>query len=122
LAASLLFGVSGGEEIKMPVPALREPWQIKHDCAAKLKRIRTSRDLTAILGWLLGGTSVSSRIEQLRITSDHRLLVRMEEGVDLVAAEMDLIHNVHGVAKAAGFDGDELGYLLAQVAKIKRRR
>jgi hypothetical protein len=122
LAASLLFGVSVGKEIKMPVPALREPWQIRHDCAAKLKRIRTSKDLTAILAWLLGETSVSSRIEQLRITSDHRLLVRMEEGVDLVAAEMDLIRNVHGVAKAAGLDGDELGYLLAQVAKIKRRR
>jgi hypothetical protein len=37
----------------------------------------------------------------------------------LGAAE-DLIRNVHGIAKTAGLDGDELGYILAVIAKIKR--
>ena len=35
-----------------------------------------------------------------------------------LGAEADLIRNVHGIAKTAGLDGDELGYILA--AKIKR--
>ena len=34
----------------------------------------------------------------------------------------DLIRNIHGVAKVAGLDGDEVGYLVAKVAEIKRRR
>lgn len=37
-----------------------------------------------------------------------------------LGAEEDLIRNVHGIAKTAGLDGDELGYLLAAIAKIKR--
>ena len=37
-----------------------------------------------------------------------------------LGAEEDLIRNVHGIAKTAGLDGDELGYILAAIAKIKR--
>jgi hypothetical protein len=47
----------------------------------------------------------------------------MEGEVDfnyVVGAEEDLIRNVHGIAKTAGLDGDELGYLLAAIAKIKK--
>ena len=32
----------------------------------------------------------------------------------------DLIRNIHGVAEVAELNGDELGYLLKRVAKIKR--
>jgi len=38
-----------------------------------------------------------------------------------LGAADDLLRNVHGVAKVAELDGDELGYLLGRVAKIKRR-
>lgn len=34
----------------------------------------------------------------------------------------DLIRNIHGVAPVAELDGDEVGYLVAKVAEIKRRR
>jgi hypothetical protein len=34
----------------------------------------------------------------------------------------DLLRNIHGLAPVAELDGDELGYLVARVAEIKRRR
>jgi len=34
----------------------------------------------------------------------------------------DLIRNIHGVAPIAELDGDEIGYLVAKVAEIKRQR
>ena len=55
--------------------------------------------------------------------TDKGLLARTEGEVThklLLGAEEDLIRNVHGIAKTAGLDGDELGYLLAAIAKIKR--
>ena len=39
-----------------------------------------------------------------------------------LGAADDLLRIVHGVAKVAGLDGDELGYLLGRVAEIQRRR
>ncbi len=35
---------------------------------------------------------------------------------------IDLIRNIHGVGPVAELDGDEVGYLVAKVAEIKRRR
>jgi hypothetical protein len=32
-----------------------------------------------------------------------------------------LIKNIHGVASVGELDGDEVGYLVAKVAEIKRR-
>jgi hypothetical protein len=37
----------------------------------------------------------------------------------LGAAE-DLLKNIHGVAPVAELDGDEIGFLVAKVAEIKR--
>jgi hypothetical protein len=37
-----------------------------------------------------------------------------------IGAEADLVRNIHGIAKVAGLDGDELGYLLAMVAEARR--
>ena len=34
----------------------------------------------------------------------------------------DLLRNIHSLAPVAELDGDELGYLIARVAEIKRRR
>lgn len=34
---------------------------------------------------------------------------------------IDLIRNIHGVAAVAELDGDEVGYLVAKVAEIKRQ-
>jgi len=119
----------------MTEPVLREPEQIRQDCAAKLRPIETSgmvfsehlssrRDnmFTAILGCLLNEDWAEPRIEQLLLT-DKCLLARTEDQVThklFLGAEEDLIRNVHGIAKTAGLDGDELGYVLAAIAKIKR--
>lgn len=38
-----------------------------------------------------------------------------------LGASEDLIKNIHGVAPVAELDGDEIGYLVARVAEIKRQ-
>jgi hypothetical protein len=37
-------------------------------------------------------------------------------------AHPNLVKNVHGVAKVAELDGDEVGYLVGKIAEIKRQR
>jgi hypothetical protein len=115
-------GIPAGLCANRAEPAVRKPEQIRHDCAAKLKPVQTSKELTAILGRLLGETWTSPRIVELRIVPDHRLILRMEGGSDLVATEMEVLHNIHGIANVAKLDEDELGYLLAQIAKIREPR
>ena len=39
-----------------------------------------------------------------------------------LGASVDLIKNIHGVAPVAELDGDEVGFLVAKVAEIKRQR
>ena len=106
----------------MTEPTLREPDQIRQDCARKLFPIETSGMFTAVLGCLLGEDWAMPGIEQLNMTSKC-LMARLkgEAGFNyIIGDEEDLIRNVHGIAKTARLDGDELGYLLAAIAKIKR--
>ncbi|MEI7687574.1 MAG: hypothetical protein WCL32_21410 [Planctomycetota bacterium] len=59
------------------------------------------------------------------ITPDSHILGRCEGEAAFKAflgASVDLIKNIHGVAPVAGLDGDEIGYLVAKVAEIKRQR
>ena len=77
----------------------------------------------AILGYFLKETWTQPRIEEVRFSRKDRLLARVEGEVifkAVLATKAELIWNVHEVAKAAGLDGDELGYLLAKIAEIKR--
>jgi hypothetical protein len=109
----------------MSDPALREPEQIRSDCARKLRAVQVSAHFEAILGCLLGEDWTTPRLVELLITPDGHLLGRLDEqaGFDVfVGASEDLLRNVHGVAKVAGLDGDETGYLLGKIAEIKRRR
>lgn len=106
----------------MTESTLREPEQICQDCARKLRRVKTTGMFRAILGYMLGEDWTRPRIKQLMIT-DHRLLARLEGEVAhrrLIGAEKDLIRNVHRIVKAAGLDGDEVGYLLGKIAEMKR--
>jgi len=101
---------------------LREPEQIREDCARKLRSIETSGMFSAILGCLLGEDWSKPRIAELRISPDRCLLARVEGEATFKAflgAEADLIRNVHGIAEVAGLDGDEIGYLLGKIAEIK---
>jgi hypothetical protein len=59
------------------------------------------------------------------LTSDGMLLGRCEgepEFRAFLGSADDLLRNIHGLAPVAELDGDELGYLLARVAAIKRQR
>ncbi len=102
----------------------REPDQIRRDCARKLKAVEVSGQFSAILACLLDEKGwTSPRIDDLFLSPDHCLLARIGGQVShdvFLGAEQDLIRNIHGLAKVAELDGDEVGYLLGRVAKIKR--
>ncbi|MDY0170049.1 MAG: hypothetical protein RBS80_26125 [Thermoguttaceae bacterium] len=101
----------------------REPDQIRQDCARKLSEVKVSDQFTAILACLLEEDWTTPRIEELFLSPDHCLVARVAGQTShktFLGAEKDLVRNIHGVAKVAELDGDELGYLLGRVAKIKR--
>ncbi len=101
----------------------REPEQIRKDCASKLREVKVSDQFTAILGCLLDEEWTTPRIEDLYLSPSRCLLARVTGQVShktFLGAEEDLIRNIHGLAKVAELDGDEVGYLLGRVAKIKR--
>ncbi len=104
---------------------IREPDQIRHDCAGKLRGVEVSAHFQAILGCLLGEDWTTPRLLEMVITPDGAILGRCDGQPGLstfLGASADLLKNVHGVAEVAGLDGDEVGYLLGRVAEIKRRQ
>jgi hypothetical protein len=104
---------------------IREPDQIRRDCADKLRAVqisdhsgRSSVACSVRTGPLHGWSKWSS-------TPDGHLLGRCEGEAAFKAflgASEDLIGNLHGVAPVAELDGDEIGFLVAKVAEIKRQR
>ena len=67
------------------------------------------------------GTSLA----ELVATPDGMLLGRCKDEPDFrrfLGSVDDLLRIIHGLAPVAELDGDELGYLVARVAEIKRRR
>lgn len=104
---------------------IREPNQIRQDCARKLRAVQVSDHFQAILGCLLGEDWTTPRLVEMVITPDGHLLGRCEGDEAhkaFLGASADLIKNIHGVAPVAELDGDEVGYLVAKVAEIKRQR
>ncbi len=104
---------------------IRNPNQIRTDCARKLAAVRVSDHFRAILGCLLGENSATLRLIELVIKSDGHLVGRCDGEAEFMAflGEVDdLIRNIHGVAPVAELDGDEVGHLVAKVAEIKRRK
>lgn len=106
-------------------PAIREPEQIRCDCARKLRAVQVSDHFQAILGCLLGEDWTTPRLAEMVITPDGHLLGRCEGEAAFkvfLGASEDLLRNIHGVAPVAELDGDEIGYLVGKVAEIKRQR
>lgn len=104
---------------------IRDPDQIRQSCARKLRAVQISDHFRAILGCLLGEDWTTPRLVEMQITPDGHLLGECEGQVGFSAflgASEDLIRNMHGVAPVAELDGDEVGYLVAKVAEIKRQR
>jgi hypothetical protein len=99
---------------------IREPEQIRQDCARKLLVVVRGPRLRAVLGYFLNETWAVPSIANLRLTADD-CVVALINGEHIVGGcRGELIRAIHSIARMAGLDGDELGYLLAQVAKIKR--
>jgi hypothetical protein len=103
---------------------IREPDQIRRDCARKLRAVEVSDHFQAILGCLLGEDWTTPRLAEMVVTPDGHLLGRCEGEASFRAflgASEDLVRNIQGVAPVAELDGDEIGYLLGRVAEIKRQ-
>lgn len=109
----------------MPDAPIREPDEIRRDCARKLRFVQISPHFQAILGCLLGEDWTTPQLVEMVITPDGHMLGRCKDELAFKAflgASEDLIRNIHGVAPVAELDGDEVGYLVAKVAEIKRQR
>ncbi len=83
---------------------LRDPAQIRADCARKLKPTETGDMFTAILAALLDEDWTTPKIEELLITSDRCILARPTGEMThkiFIGAEADLIRNIRGIAEVA---------------------
>ena len=108
---------------------IREPDQIRQDCARKLRAVQVSDHFQAILDACLVKPGphawTTPRLVEMVITPDGHLLGRCDGEAAFKAflgASDDLIKNIHGVAPVADLDGDEIGFLVAKVAEIKRQK
>ena len=108
-----------------PDSPIREPEQIRRDVARKVKLVRVSNQFTAILACLVGEKGwTTPELAELVATPDGMLLGRCEGEPELrgfLGSVDDLLRNIHDLTPVAELDGDELGYLVARVAEIKRR-
>jgi hypothetical protein len=98
------------------------PAHLRRHCARKLQPIETSNVFRAILASLLDEDWTTPNIVELRFSRQHRLWGRSAGAMHFRAfhcVETSLIRNIRGIAAVAQLDGDELGYLLGRVAKIK---
>ena len=103
---------------------IRDPDQIRRDCARKVRAVEDSDHFQALLGCLLGEDWTTPRLIEMVITSDGHLLGRCDGEAAFkvfLGASEDLIKNIQGVGPVAELDGDEIGYLVGKVAEIKRR-
>jgi hypothetical protein len=108
-------------ESKMTKRAPREPEQIRQNCAAKFRPVMRRLPLS-FLGYLLGEDWGEPRIEDMMI-SDEGVLARIEGQMThtlIFCCRKCLIRQVVCLGKAVRLDGDEMGYLLAAIARIKR--
>ncbi len=104
---------------------LREPEDIRQDCARKLRAVQVSDHFQAILGCLLEEDWTTPRLVEMVITPDGHLLGRCDGETSFKAfrgASEDLLRNIHGLASVAELDGDEIGYLVGKVAETKRQK
>ena len=107
----------------MEETTIREPDQIRQDCAKKLLAVIRGTQIRAVLGYFFDEVLTIPSIVDVRLTSEGRIVARVQGKPDFCAdlsSKQDLICCLHRHARMAALDGDELGYLLAQVAKIKR--
>jgi hypothetical protein len=104
---------------------IRKPDQIREAVARKLRVVQVSDQFQAILGCLLAEDWTTPRLIEMVITPDGHMLGRCEGDAAFkvfLGASDNLIKNIHGVARVAELDGDEVGFLVGKVAEIKRQK
>ena len=105
--------------------SIRTPHQIRRDTARKLRQAQIGDDFLAILAYLLGEKWTTPGLLEICITPDSLMLGRPED-LDYLGKFLGttraLFRNIQGLAKVAELDGDEVGYLVAKVAEIKRQK
>src|SRR5580700_6633719 len=62
----------------MTEPTIREPDQIRRECARKLRTVQVSEHFQAILGCLLGEDWTTPRLVEMVITPDGHMLGRCD--------------------------------------------
>jgi hypothetical protein len=109
-----------------PDQRIREPEQIRLDVTRKVRAVQVSGQFAAILACLVGEKGwTTPELAELVATPDGMLLGRCKDEPEFrgfLGSVDDLLRNIHGLAPVAELDGDEVGYLVARVAEIKRRR
>jgi hypothetical protein len=104
---------------------IRTPDQIRRDAARKLREAQISDDFLAILGCLLEEGWTTPRLLEICISPDGLMLGRPED-LDypgkFLGTTRALFKDIQGLAQVAALDGDEVGYLVAKVAEIKRQK
>src|ERR1700686_497619 len=104
---------------------IRGPEQIRQSAARKLRAVQISGRFRAILGCLLGEDWTTPRLLEMMILHKGHMIGRSDGHPGFstfLGAEEDLIRNIHGGAPVAELDGDEIGFLVAKVAEIKRQK
>lgn len=103
---------------------IRETDQIRQDCAKKPVSSRSAT--TSRRSWAACSVEKGRRPGWSRWSSRRGHLLGRCDGEAgfkaFLGASDDLIRNKHGVAPVAELDGDEVGFLVAKVAEIKRQR
>lgn len=100
----------------------RKPEQIRQDCAAKFRPLMSDDLWSAVIGYLLVEDWGEPRIEDI-IVSEGCVLARtagQATHATFLGGRACLIRQMLCMGKALGLDGDELGYILATIARIKR--
>lgn len=106
-------------------PSLRDPEEIRQTSAQKLSEVQYSMFFGAMLGYLLGECWTKPRLVEMVKRADGQLFGRLEGEEEFTVAchsVDELLQNIHGVAKVANLDENELNYLVAKVAQIKKRK
>ncbi|MFM7924057.1 MAG: hypothetical protein ACKPJJ_27885, partial [Planctomycetaceae bacterium] len=96
---------------------------IRSGCATQIAGMQFRDNFRAILSCLLSENWTTAPLVDLVSTPHGHLLGRCAgEAASRVflGSSEDLLRNIHGVAIVAELDGDEIGYLLGRVAKIRR--
>jgi len=117
------INLAESKEALLEETTIREPEQICQGCTKKLLKVVRGPKLRAVLGYFVREVWTTPWIADLRLTSEGGIVARIEGEKDFrvdLGGRKGLIRSVHSIATKAALDGDELGYLVAQVAKIKR--